>query len=232
MLHGLDFHLDPGEFVVLLGGNGSGKTTLVRACLGLLPAARGEVTLFGEQVDRFAHRHRIAYVPQRMSAESGVPASVNEVVSSGRAPLLGLFGRTTSSDRQAVADALDALDLTPLAGKNVAELSGGQQQRVLIARALAGDPDVLVLDEPVASVDLAHQSSFAEVLGELHRRGTAILMVAHHLGAMDPLVDRAVVLEAGRVVHDGPSPSPGDLEDHHHHRHDLPERSAEPGPKL
>lgn len=219
VLHDIDFHVDPGEFVVLLGGNGSGKTTLVKACLGLLPVTRGEVHLFGVRSDSFTERHRIGYVPQRMSAVSGVPASVFEVVLSGRVSRVGMFRRYSSEDHAAARDALSALDLEDLAGKNVAELSGGQQQRVLIARALAGRPHILVLDEPVASVDLAHQSTFAATLNDLRNAGTAVLMVAHHLGAIEPLVDRSVVLERGVVVHDGAMPPPG-LEAHHHHHHD------------
>lgn len=217
VLHDVDFHIDKGEFVVLLGGNGSGKTTLVRACLGLIPLEAGTVRLFGEPSQRFSERHRIGYVPQRLTAESGVPASVIEVVLSGRVPRLGLFRPYGSEDRRAAEEALVALDLADLAGANVAELSGGQQQRVLIARALAGRPEVLMLDEPVASVDLAHQSAFAELLDGLRNSGTAVLMVAHHLGAIESLVDRSVVLERGTVVHDGPDLPPSYDVHHHHH---------------
>jgi zinc transport system ATP-binding protein len=141
---------------------------------------------------------------------------------SGRASRVGLLGRYGGSDRASVDRTLELVDLVEVRNSPVARLSGGQQQRVLIGRALAAEPDVLVLDEPVASVDLAHQESFAATIETLLGRGTSILMVAHSLGAVARLVQRAVVLERGRVVHDG---VPVDLKlEHAHHPHI--ERSA------
>jgi zinc transport system ATP-binding protein len=215
VLWDVDFRLDRGEFLVLLGANASGKTTLVKTLLGLLPAASGRAYLFGERVEQFKRWERIGYVPQRVTAASGVPATVEEVLLSGRASRVGLLGRYGSSDRDAVERSLEIVDLVDARHLPVARLSGGQQQRVLIGRALATEPDVLVLDEPVASVDLAHQESFAATIELLLGGGTSILMVAHSLGAVARLVERAVVLERGRVVHDG---APVDLKlDHAHH---------------
>lgn len=215
VLSDIDFRLERGEFVVLLGANASGKTTLVKTLLGLITASSGEVSVFGENVDRFKRWERIGYVPQRVTAASGVPATVEEVVMSGRASRVGLFGRYGVPDRVAVARTLDLVDLRDASASPVSHLSGGQQQRVLIARALAAEPDVLVLDEPVASVDLAHQESFARTIEILLEEGTTILMVAHSLGAVERLVRRAVVLERGRVIHDG---APVDLKlEHAHH---------------
>ncbi len=215
VLSGVDFRLGRGEFVVLLGANASGKTTLVKTALGLVPRASGDAYLFGERVERFKSWSQVGYVPQRVTAASGVPATVEEVVMSGRASRVGLLGRYGPSDRTAVAKTLDLVDLVAVKRSPVARLSGGQQQRVLIARALAAEPEVLVLDEPVASVDLAHQESFADTIAVLLGEGTSILMVAHSLGAVQRLVQRAVVLEHGRVVHDG---APVDLKlEHAHH---------------
>ncbi|MDQ3784665.1 MAG: metal ABC transporter ATP-binding protein [Actinomycetota bacterium] len=215
VLWDVDFRLHHGEFAVLLGANASGKTTMVKSLLGLIPAAGGQSYLFGEPVQLFKDWAKIGYVPQRVSAASGVPATVEEVVTSGRASRVGLLGRYGSSDRDAVARTLELVDLMEVKSSPVGRLSGGQQQRVLIARALAAEPDVLVLDEPVASVDLAHQESFAKTIEVLLSKGTSLLMVAHSLGAVQRLVERAVVLERGRVAHDG---APVDLKlEHAHH---------------
>lgn len=226
VLRDVDVQVRRGEFVALLGANGSGKTSLVKAMLGLVPVTAGAVELFGIPLASFRNRELIGYVPQRVTATSGVPASVFEVVLSGRVPRTKLLGGYRRADRAAAEEALRAIDLTHASRAPVATLSGGQQQRVLIARALAGEPEVLVLDEPVASVDLAHQGSFAQTLGELNRAGTTIVLVAHSLGAMAPLVDRSVVLEHGRVIYDGrPLEEPAQHVHHHHdHPHHEPER--------
>lgn len=218
VLWDVDFRLLRGEFLVLLGANASGKTTLVKTLLGLIPATSGRVFLLGESIERFKSWSRIGYVPQRVTAASGVPATVEEVLTSGRASRVGLLGRYGSSDRAAVDRTLELVDLVDARRSPVERLSGGQQQRVLIGRALAGEPDVLVLDEPVASVDLAHQASFAATIEALLVQGTSILMVAHSLGAVARLVERAVVLERGRVIHDG---EPVDLKLEHAHHPDI-----------
>ena len=228
VLHDIDFSVGAGEFVVLLGNNGSGKTTLVKSLLGLIPLARGRVELFGEPLGTFKRRELIGYVPQRLTAASGVPATVMEVVISARARRSGWVRPYNPDDRGAAIGALEAVDLVELSDSPVGLLSGGQQQRVLIARALAVEPQVLVLDEPVASVDLAHQETFASTVRDLNRRGTSILLVAHALGAMEPLARRAVVLQGGHVVYDGPPEGQGRLEVHAHHHHPEAEPSQRP----
>ena len=217
-LRDVDFSLREGEFVVLLGPNGSGKSTLVKALLGLVRLAGGRREVFGEDPDDFKRWDLIGYVPQRVTAAAGVPATVHEVVLSSRASKVGILGRYGRSDREAVERALELVDLTSVGKARVETLSGGQQQRVLIARALATDPAVLVMDEPVASVDLAHQESFAATLQTLHGSGTSILLVAHTLGAMAPLARRAVVIERGVVIHDGP-PDADTVREHAHPHH-------------
>jgi zinc transport system ATP-binding protein len=228
VLHDIDFSVGAGEFVILLGNNGSGKTTLVKSLLGLIPLARGRVELFGEPLGAFKRRELIGYVPQRLTAASGVPATVMEVVISARARRSGWGRPYNADDRAAAMGALEAVDLVDLSDSPVGLLSGGQQQRVLIARALAVEPQVLVLDEPVASVDLAHQETFASTVRDLNRRGTSILLVAHALGAMEPLARRAVVLQGGHVVYDGPPEGQGRLEAHAHHHHPEAERDQRP----
>ena len=192
-----------------MGANGSGKSTLVRALTGLHPLAAGDLRLFGVPFHDFRDWQRVGYVPQRASAASGVPASVWEVVASGRLTRRRLLRPLSRADRAAVDEALEVVGLADRARDGVSHLSGGQQQRVLIARALAGQPDLFFLDEPNAGVDLANQRALADALGHLKERGATVVLVAHELGPMAPLVDRAVVMRDGRFVYDGPP-----LDDH------------------
>ena len=219
-LDGVDFSLNRDEFVVLLGANGSGKSTLVRALLGLIPLAAGELTVLGQPIHQFRQHSCIGYVPQRFSAAAGVPATVREVVLSGRAAQAGWFRGWSSKDLAAARRAIELVGLQDQEKAPAAALSGGQQQRVLIARALSSEPEVLILDEPVSGVDIEHQQTFTETLLHLRREGVTVLLVAHDLGSMEELVSRAVVLEAGRVVYDGPPLSHHGHEPHvHHHDH-------------
>ncbi|WP_079063466.1 metal ABC transporter ATP-binding protein [Peterkaempfera griseoplana] len=208
VLRGVDLTVQPGEVVALLGANGSGKSTTVRTVVGSVPLQRGTLELFGTPYARFRHWHRIGYVPQRTTAASGVPASVREVVSAGRLSRHGLLP-LRRRDREAVDRALSAVDMLDRAGDGVADLSGGQQQRVLIARAMVGEPDLLIMDEPMAGVDLASQQVLAGTLQQEVARGAAVLLVLHELGPLEPLIDRAVVLSDGSVAHDGPPPPSG-----------------------
>ncbi|MEU0089123.1 metal ABC transporter ATP-binding protein [Kribbella sp. NPDC006257] len=204
VLRGVDLRIRQGEVVAVLGTNGSGKSTLIRTVVGLLPAARGEVQLFGTPVPRFRQWQRVGYVPQRITAAGGVPATVYEVVSSGLLSRRRLFRPLKAADRTAVEHALELVDMVDRRKDAVAELSGGQQQRVLIARALVSDPDLLILDEPTAGVDLASQAIFADAIRERVAGGSTVVMVSHDLGPMDALIDRSVVLRRGRIVYDGP----------------------------
>ena len=217
ILRGIDLTVRPGEFLALMGSNGSGKSTLVRAITGLLPLTAGSVSLFDTPRAEFRDWHRIGYVPQRASAGSGVPATVWEVVASGRITRRRLFRPLSRADRRAIDDAIDVVGLAERAGVGVSQLSGGQQQRALIARALAGEPDVLVLDEPTAGVDQASQQALADALGVLKGRGATIVLVAHELGPMQPLIDRVIVMRDGRIASDGPSLSEADAHAHTHH---------------
>ncbi|WP_433021081.1 metal ABC transporter ATP-binding protein [Kribbella sp. CA-294648] len=204
VLRGADLQIRPGEVVAVLGTNGSGKSTLVRTIVGLLPAARGEVKVFGTPIRRFRQWNRIGYVPQRITAAGGVPATVAEVVASGLLSKRRLFRPLSSADRTAITEALEIVDMTAQRKDGVAELSGGQQQRVLIARALVSDPELLILDEPTAGVDLASQAVFADAIRQRVARGTTVVMVSHDLGPMDALIDRSIILRRGRIVYDGP----------------------------
>lgn len=198
VLRGIDLTVAPGEVVALLGANGSGKSTTVRAAVGQVPLAGGELELFGRRLRRFRQWWRIGYVPQRSTAAAGVPATVREVVSSGRLARRGLrpLGR---ADRDAVARALELVGLADRASDSVNELSGGQHQRVLIARALAGEPELLIMDEPLAGVDHASQNVLADALRGQVATGASVLLVLHELGPLAPVINRTVVLRDGRV---------------------------------
>ncbi|HEX6312322.1 MAG TPA: metal ABC transporter ATP-binding protein [Acidimicrobiia bacterium] len=196
--------LRPGEFVALVGPNGSGKSTLVRVLLGLISPWAGTVTLFGAAPRRLADRWRLGYVSQRARVEPAVPVTVEEAVATGRLARQGWWRRARRSDRAAVDHALESVALAHLRRAPLGSLSGGQQQRVLIAKALASEPELLILDEPVAGVDAASQRQFRDSLVHLvAEHGAAVLLVSHELGAVADDLDRVVVLKR-RVVFDGP----------------------------
>jgi len=229
VLRGIDLTVRHGEVVALLGANGSGKSTAVRGIIGQVQIGAGEIELFGTPRRRFRDWHRVGYVPQRTTAAGGVPATVTEVVSSGRLSR-ARFGMLRKADHAAVRHALELVGMADRAKDSVDALSGGQHQRVLIARALAADPELLIMDEPMAGVDLTSQEVLAHTLREQVSQGATVLLVLHELGPLEPLIDRAVVLRDGCVVHDGPPPKavgqhalPG-----HDHVHPHAPAGAEP----
>ncbi|HUF33226.1 MAG TPA: metal ABC transporter ATP-binding protein [Acidimicrobiales bacterium] len=196
VLEGVSFDIGAGELVALVGPNGSGKSTLLRIALGLLQPGRGRSQLFGERPGRLRDRGRLGYVPQRPMLAQGLAATVEDIVAAGRLARTGWLGRRRSTDRPAIDAALDAVDLLDLRRERVAELSGGQQQRTFIARALAGEPDLLVLDEPVAGVDAESQRSFRNALTHLvETKGGTVLLVSHELSAVADDLDRIIVLK-------------------------------------
>jgi zinc transport system ATP-binding protein len=235
ILRGIDATIRAGEVLAVLGANGSGKSTLVRMMMGLVPACRGEVRLFGTPSKDFHDWHRVGFVPQRATAASGVPATVREVVSSGRLSRRRPFVPQRRADREAVDRAIEAVGLAGQEHDGVSTLSGGQQQRVLIARALAGVPDLLVLDEPTAGVDVQSQQAFADALRTLVDRGATVVLVAHELGPLGPLVDRAVVMRDGRIAYDGrpiDAFTDADLAAHDHHHPELEQPGSDHGPTV
>jgi len=205
VLRGVDLTVRRGEVVALLGANGSGKSTAVRTVIGQVPVSTGEIELFGTPRARFRDWRRVGYVPQRTTAAGGVPATVTEIVASGRLSR-ARFGMLRKADHEAVRRALDLVGMGDRAKDSVNALSGGQHQRVLIARALAAEPELLIMDEPMAGVDLASQEVLAQTLTEQVAQGATVLLVLHELGPLEPLINRAVVLRDGCVQHDGPPP--------------------------
>ncbi|HEY8525612.1 MAG TPA: metal ABC transporter ATP-binding protein [Acidimicrobiales bacterium] len=215
-----------GEFVALAGANGSGKSTLVRIVLGLLPPDQGTVSLLGHPPTgpgALRERWRVGYVPQRPAAVELLPATVADVVAAGRLARRGWWRRPGPADRAAAERALDAVGLADLAGRPLAELSGGQRQRAFIAKALVTEPDLLVLDEPTAGVDVESQRRFRDVLVAMTDRGGAVLLVSHDLGAVADDLDRVLLMRQGKIGFDGP---PDDLSASGVslgiHAHDLP----------
>jgi zinc transport system ATP-binding protein len=204
VLESVDLTVAAGEFVALVGPNGSGKSTLLRLLLGLLVPAEGTVEILGHRPSDRYERWRVGYVPQRRVLDLDVPVTVAEVVTSGRTARRGWWRMPGRADRAAVDHALEAVALADLARRPVNLLSGGQQQRVLIARALAAEPSVLVLDEPIAGVDVESQRLFRDSLVHLvEHHDSAVLLVSHELGAVASDLDRVVVLKR-RILFDGP----------------------------
>ncbi|MEU7845387.1 metal ABC transporter ATP-binding protein [Micromonospora sp. NPDC049114] len=228
VLRDVSLTVTAGEVVAVLGANGSGKSTLIRAILGLVPFSAGSITLFDRPLRQFRQWQRIGYVPQRLGAGGGVPATVREVVASGRLARRGILRPPGAADRAAVDAALRAVGLADRAADPVSTLSGGQQQRTLIARALSGRPELLILDEPTAGVDAASQEAFAGALRDFVADGGTVLLVAHELGPLRPVISRAVVVHQGGVCHDGPVPDPAGHHAEPDHDHVHPHGPDEP----
>ena len=194
-----------GECVAIVGPNGAGKTTLLRALLGLVPCAAGRALTLGRDAQawpREALARVVGVVAQR--EEPAFPITVREAVEMGRYPHLGAWRAMGAADRDAVGRAMRRADVESLGGRWVATLSGGEWQRVRIARALAQEPQGLVLDEPTSSLDVKHEMELFELVADLVRRdGLAVLVVSHHLNIAARFADRLVLLAAGRVVAEG-----------------------------
>jgi iron complex transport system ATP-binding protein len=205
VLHGLDLALASGEFLGVLGPNGSGKSTLLRAMTGVLPLTAGEVRLFGKPLRELARREiarRVGVVPQ-----AGAPPfefTVREVVGMGRTPHIGRLHGETDRDCAAIEAALERTDTRDLADRLLSELSGGEAQRVIIARALAQEPELLLLDEPTAFLDLSHQIEVFELLRRLNRdEGLTVLCISHDVNLASLYCDRLVLLRDGVVADEG-----------------------------
>ncbi|MGO1385458.1 MAG: metal ABC transporter ATP-binding protein [Arachnia sp.] len=199
ILRDVSLQVGAGEAIAILGGNGSGKTTTIRAVLGLTPFQEGSVKLFGTELSNFHDWHRVGYVPQHSTLNVS-NATVREIVSSGRLSHRRVFQFLNQEDRTQVTRALELVGLGDRARWPFINLSGGQKQRVLIARALSAEPDLLIMDEPLAGVDLHSQDGLAELLGTLRDDGLGLAIVLHEQGPMAGVLDRWVTLCDGRIV--------------------------------
>lgn len=197
----VSFTLAPGQSLCVLGANGSGKTTLFRTLLGLMPALGGEISISGASIATLSRAdiaRAIAYVPQAHA--TFFPFSVRDIVLMGRAALIGAFDAPSAKDREVAQAALETLGLTSLAERAYTEISGGERQLTLIARALAQDPQILILDEPTASLDLGNQVRVLEELLKLARSGRALMFASHDPDHAFACADRALVLHEGTVA--------------------------------
>lgn len=206
VLAGVTFTAADGEISCILGPNGAGKSTLLLALAGLVPIASGRVELDGGALDELAPRERakrLAYVPQRTALSSSL--HVQTVVAHGRYAHTGGLGRPGPSDLRAIADAMEKTDVSAIAGRSFDRLSAGERRRVLLARALATQARVILLDEPTADLDVRHALELHALLGVLAGEGYCVVVVLHALDTARRLTDRATLLDAGRVVATGPS---------------------------
>ncbi len=211
-LRGVSLAVSRGEFVAVIGPNGAGKTTLLTVINGLARLSEGRVRVLGHEVNGQARqelRKRVGYLAQVEVVDPRMPVSVREVVMIGRYGLLGLFRRPGRSDWSRVDEALEMVGMTDLSRRPIGHLSGGEQQRVAIARCLAQEPDIFLLDEPTASLDWKAQAELLELVKRIHNeRRLTTLFVTHDLDALPQTCDRVVFMKDGLITGDG---APGKL---------------------
>jgi ABC-type Mn2+/Zn2+ transport system ATPase subunit len=207
VLDDINLRVSHGSFWGIIGPNGAGKSTLVKTVLGLLPIHKGTIRLFGNDiVNNPQLRTRIGYVPQHSRIDLYFPLTVLEVVMTGTYGKLGLFKRPGKKERDDAIAALARVEMTDLADRRIGQLSGGQFQRVLIARALSVNPDLLILDEPTAALDVEAAESFYEWLNKLHSDlGSTILLISHDIGVVSMYVDSVACLNVWLVAHGRPT---------------------------
>ena len=201
VLSDVSLTVEPGERIALVGPNGAGKSTLLKLILGMETLSRGTIDVFGHPA---AHcLHRVAVVPQRSTVDWNFPVTVRQVVMMGRYVHLGWFKSPQKADFEAVDAALDAMEIANLSDRQVGELSGGQQQRVMLARTLAHDADLMLLDEPLNHVDITTQELIFHTLERLTAKGKAVIVSTHDLGVLTVHFTRALFLDK-RIIADGP----------------------------
>jgi iron complex transport system ATP-binding protein len=202
VLKDLDFEVQGGECFIVIGPNGSGKTTLIRALAGLMVPTGGEIDFNGRPLKRYRRRdlaRQVAYVAQTGSDDG--PFTVHDTVLMGRAPYLGVLGVEGPEDKQIAAEAIAFTGLSHLAGRRITSLSGGERQRAHIARAICQQPELILLDEPTAALDLAHQIRIMDLMGTLkQKRGTTVIMVSHDINLAAMYADRLLLLVDGRMT--------------------------------
>lgn len=204
VLRGVSLSVGEGEFVGLLGPNGAGKSTVIRAAAGLVPIAAGSLSVCGDAITALSARQRarlLALVPQ--STDLDFSFSVADIVAMGRHPHLGRFALETAADAEIAHQALKAVGMASFAEREMGTLSGGERQRVFIAKAIAQQPRVLLLDEPISALDIRHQLEVLRLARALRHQGRAVLAALHDLDLAARHCDRLVVLHRGHVIADG-----------------------------
>jgi len=199
VLDGVDLSFSAGQFVVLAGPNGSGKSTLLRLCAGLLVPQAGELQVLGGSPQDPGVQRRIGYVPQSLGAPGIIPVSVREVVGAGLVPTRGFFRPMRRSDWARVNRGLEGMGMAELASECLFELSGGQQQRAVLARALVGDPELILLDEPTTGIDQRFRPVVVDELKGRAEGGATVVVVTHDPEDFHHVVDRIVLLDEGSL---------------------------------
>lgn len=201
VLKGISFCMEKGEFVCVLGANGCGKTTLLKSILAFLTPQHGQVLLYGKDIHQMDERERarkIAYIPQYHTPP--FPFTVRDVVLMGRTPHLSRICRPTEKDCRIADESMERLGIAHYANKSYTALSGGQRQMVVIARALAQQPDLLIMDEPTASLDFGNQYLVLAQVKKLAREGMGVLMVTHNPDHAFYCADRIIAMEDGKIL--------------------------------
>ena len=197
VLYGIDLEIPAGKLIGIVGPNGAGKSTLIKAIMGVVPASSGWIKIFGKSFEK--NLTRVGYVPQRESVDWDFPVSVRDVVLMGRYGRVGLMRRPRKRDHEIAEECLNKVGMMPYAERQIANLSGGQQQRVFLARALAQESDLYLMDEPFSGVDAATESAIVTLLQELKERGKTILVVHHDLPTARSYFDMLVLINM-RIV--------------------------------
>jgi len=198
VLHDVDINISAGWVVALVGPNGAGKSTLFKAICGLLPITKGNIRVFGHPLG--ACHHRVVYLPQRSEIDWQFPISVLDLVVMGRYVYLGWFKRPQKRDFEIARHALKEMNVLELADRQISKLSGGQQQRVLIARALAQNADLLLLDEPLNAVDTITRQTVGEVLHKIKSQGKTVIVATHYYDQEEGRYDKAIYLKDGKKI--------------------------------
>jgi manganese/zinc/iron transport system ATP- binding protein len=202
VLWDIDFNVPEGKLVGIVGPNGAGKSTLIRACLDLVPKTSGRVLVYGQSYRK--QRHLVAYVPQRETVDWDFPVSALDVVTMGRYGKLGWFRPVTKAHKRAAMEALERVGMAELSHRQISQLSGGQQQRVFLARALAQDARLYLMDEPFSGVDAATEQAIIALLHDLRKAGRTVIVVHHHLQSVREYFDWVMLLNM-RLVAFGPT---------------------------
>ncbi|EKE45249.1 ABC Mn+2/Fe+2 transporter, ATPase subunit SitB [Oceaniovalibus guishaninsula JLT2003] len=203
-LHDASFAIPRGTITALVGVNGSGKSTLFKAIMGFVPAAQGEISLLGMTVKQALAANLVAYVPQAEEVDWAFPVLVEDVVMMGRYGHMGFLRRARQADRDAVNEALRRVGMQDFRHRQIGELSGGQRKRVFLARSLAQDGQVILLDEPFTGVDVKTEEQIIGLLRELRDEGRVMLVSTHNLGSVPEFCDRTILIK-GTVLTHGPT---------------------------
>jgi manganese/zinc/iron transport system ATP- binding protein len=198
VLQDINYDTPEGDLIGIIGPNGAGKSTLIKSILGLLSLANGEVNIYGKPYAK--QRHLVGYVPQRESVDWDFPTDAFDVVLMGRYGKRGWFRRPTAKDRAIAMECLRKVGMDALAHRQISQLSGGQQQRVFLARALAQDAQIYLMDEPFAGVDAATEKSIMQVLHELKQQRKTVLIVHHDLQTVHAYFDSVLLLNLRKIA--------------------------------